>query len=174
MRRCSVFKHNVCLLVLARRLCSNSFAWTWLLPFAGFIPKREAHALLYPFLFTFFVRLSSMAPSTPMKKTMKAMAATPMKKAGGASLSKGGLAEAVAAATGHKKAEVSKVLDALAAIGTKEVKSHGVFTVPGPPPATCCCLRVDTKLVCCKLLRCAEVRCTDVRGLESHGALLEC
>ena len=104
-----------------------------------------------------------MAPSTPMKKTMKAIATTPMKKAGGASLSKGGLAEAVAAATGHKKAEVSKVLDALAAIGTKEVKSHGVFTVPGPPPATSCCVRVD---VCCS--SCDLPKTLVVRKVHSH------
>ena len=70
-----------------------------------------------------------MAPKAMAKKaTAKTVMA---KKAGGAAMSKGGLAEAIAAATGHKKAEVSKVLEELTAIGTKEVKSKGIFTLPG-------------------------------------------
>merc|ERR1712137_645052 len=58
-------------------------------------------------------------------KSMKAM------KAGARSLSKGGIADALAAATELKKSECSKVLDALASIGAKQVKSAGKFVIPG-------------------------------------------
>merc|ERR1711957_332078 len=61
-----------------------------------------------------------------MGKAMKAM-----KGAGVRSLSKGGIADALAAATELKKSECSKVLDALADIGTKQVKSAGKFVIPG-------------------------------------------
>merc|ERR1711948_192105 len=45
-------------------------------------------------------------------------------------LSKGGLAEAIATET-EKKKKVLKVLDSLAAVATKEVKSAGKATIPG-------------------------------------------
>merc|ERR550514_2442278 len=53
-----------------------------------------------------------------------------MKKKSVKALPKGGIAEALAEATGHKKSECSKVLDALADIGATEV-SKGKFTLPG-------------------------------------------
>merc|ERR1711907_271025 len=53
-------------------------------------------------------------------KAMKSVKAMP----------KGGIADGLAAATGLKKAECSKVLDALVDIGTAEVKK-GKFTIPG-------------------------------------------
>merc|ERR1711878_131185 len=46
-------------------------------------------------------------------------------------MSKGALAEALATQTELKKSVVSKALDALAGIATKEVKKTGVFTIPG-------------------------------------------
>merc|ERR1712226_275997 len=59
----------------------------------------------------------------PMKK-----AAT---KAGAKPMSKGGIAEALATQCEVKKSVASKLLEALAAVGTQEVKKTGVFTVPG-------------------------------------------
>merc|ERR1712224_580678 len=61
-------------------------------------------------------------------KAMKAMKA--MKTWGVKALPKGGIAEALAAATGHKKSECSKVLDALTEIAMSEVPK-GKFTIPG-------------------------------------------
>merc|ERR1719214_212863 len=58
-------------------------------------------------------------------KAMKAMKAKSVK-----ALPKGGIAEALAAATGHKKSECSKVLDALTEIAMSEVPK-GKFTIPG-------------------------------------------
>merc|ERR1719409_2609871 len=55
---------------------------------------------------------------------MKAMKAAP-------SLSKGGVAEALASACEMKKSECSKVLDALAELGGAQVKSAGKFVIPG-------------------------------------------
>ncbi|CAE8630088.1 unnamed protein product [Polarella glacialis] len=69
-----------------------------------------------------------MAPMKAMKaaamKAMKAMKA-------GAVMTKGGLAEALASETGLKKSECSKILDSIAAVGAKEVKSTGKFVLPG-------------------------------------------
>merc|ERR1711897_51185 len=62
-----------------------------------------------------------------MGKAMKAMRA--MK--GGAAMSKGALAEAIASEADLNKSVCSKLIDALADIGAKEVKSNGIFTVPG-------------------------------------------
>merc|ERR1719207_335290 len=56
---------------------------------------------------------------------MKAMKAKSVK-----ALPKGGIAEALAAATGHKKSECSKVLDALTEVAMSEVPK-GKFTIPG-------------------------------------------
>merc|ERR1719414_2483321 len=53
-----------------------------------------------------------------MKKAMKAM-------------SKGALADALAAACELKRKDVSAVLDHLAEVATKQVKADGVFTIPG-------------------------------------------
>ncbi|CAE8713827.1 unnamed protein product [Polarella glacialis] len=69
-----------------------------------------------------------MAPMKAMKaaamKAMKAMKA-------GAVMTKGGLAEALASETGLKKSECSKILDSIALVGAKEVKSTGKFVLPG-------------------------------------------
>ena len=59
----------------------------------------------------------------PMK-AMKAMK-------GGKPMTKGGLAEAVATAMELKKSVVSKMLDSLAEVGTKETVGTGKFTIPG-------------------------------------------
>jgi hypothetical protein len=58
-----------------------------------------------------------MAPMKSMKAAVK-------------SLSKGGIAEAIAAETEMKKGEVTKVLNSLAAVAAKEVKK-GKFVIPG-------------------------------------------
>merc|ERR1739849_27523 len=59
-------------------------------------------------------------------KAMKAM------KAGARPMTKGGLAEAiVASGVEIKKAEAAKIIDSLAVIATKEVKSAGKFVLPG-------------------------------------------
>merc|ERR1712176_74890 len=52
-------------------------------------------------------------------------------KKGVKSISKTEIAERLAEETGLKKAECSKVLDALAGVSAKEVKSKGKFTIPG-------------------------------------------
>nr|ACU45059.1 major basic nuclear protein [Pfiesteria piscicida] len=49
----------------------------------------------------------------------------------GQSLTKGGLAEALSAATEVKKSDCSKVLTALAEVVAKEVKKTGKVIVPG-------------------------------------------
>merc|ERR1711979_138374 len=51
--------------------------------------------------------------------------------AGAKALSKGGLADAIAAETELKKRDCMKVLDSLAAVATKQVKSAGKVTIPG-------------------------------------------
>merc|ERR1711920_1040501 len=70
-----------------------------------------------------------MGKATGAMKAMKAMKAKARKS--GAPMSKGGLAEALAAQHDLKKSVCSKLLAALADIGTKEVKSNGLFTVHG-------------------------------------------
>merc|ERR1712032_1271800 len=56
----------------------------------------------------------------------------PMKaKAAARAMSKGALAEALAAACELKKAVASKCLDELAKVATAEVKKTGVFAIPG-------------------------------------------
>merc|ERR1719497_230155 len=61
------------------------------------------------------------------------MAPKPMKAMKGAAkaLSKGGLAEAIATETELKKKDCIKVLDSLASVATKQVKSAGKVTIPG-------------------------------------------
>merc|ERR1719152_821702 len=58
---------------------------------------------------------------------MKAMRA----KKGVKSMSKGAIADALATACEAKRSEMSKVLDALAEVASKETKSTGKFTIPG-------------------------------------------
>merc|ERR1711920_1036520 len=70
-----------------------------------------------------------MGKATGAMKAMKAMKAKARKS--GAPMSKGGLAEALAGQHDLKKSVCSKLLAALADIGTKEVKGKGLFTVHG-------------------------------------------
>merc|ERR1712224_975317 len=76
--------------------------------------------LLWPIFSPSFI---SMAP----KKAMKAMKAMKAVK----SMTKGAIAEALAAESGLKKSDCSKVMDVLAGVATKQVKSAGKFTIPG-------------------------------------------
>merc|ERR1711982_230193 len=62
-------------------------------------------------------------------KAMKAMKAS--NRAAGKALSKGGIAEALAAASEVKKSDCSKIMDALAEMAATQVKSVGKFVVPG-------------------------------------------
>merc|ERR1712025_1188762 len=50
---------------------------------------------------------------------------------GASALSKGAIADALGTACEMKKSQASAVLDALAVLITKEVKSTGKFTLPG-------------------------------------------
>merc|ERR1711896_1717 len=59
-----------------------------------------------------------------MKKGMKA-------KKSVKSMSKGGIADALATATEGKKSDMSKVLAALAELATSETKKIGKFVIPG-------------------------------------------
>merc|ERR1711939_1145154 len=61
---------------------------------------------------------------TMAKKAMKAMK-------GAKSISKGAIADALAAACEKKRSEMTKALDALAELAGKEIKSTGKFTIPG-------------------------------------------
>merc|ERR1719238_1621827 len=58
------------------------------------------------------------------RKGMKAMK-------GVKSMSKGGIADALATACEAKKSEMGKILDALAELATTEAKKTGKFTIPG-------------------------------------------
>lgn len=69
-------------------------------------------------------------PSAMAPKTMKAKAAMKAMKTAKV-MSKGGLATELAEGSGLKKGEITKVLDSLAEIGTREVKKAGKFTLPG-------------------------------------------
>merc|ERR1711981_1065675 len=63
-------------------------------------------------------------------KAMKAMKGMKAKK-GVKSMSKGGIADALATACESKRSDMSKVLEALAEVATKEVKGTGKFLIPG-------------------------------------------
>merc|ERR1711879_1034980 len=58
-------------------------------------------------------------------KAMKAM------KAGVRAMSKSSMADSVASSLSLKRRDVTKVMGALAELGSKEVKSVGKFTIPG-------------------------------------------
>merc|ERR1739847_105655 len=74
------------------------------------------------------IHFKALSISLAMVKAMKAM----KKKAVSAkALTKGGIADALAAKSGLKKSECSKVLDDFAALATTEVKKAGKFTIPG-------------------------------------------
>merc|ERR1712046_485152 len=64
----------------------------------------------------------------------------PMKKVAVKSMSKGGIAEALATACEIKKSVASKAIDTLATLATGEVKKTGKFTIPG-----LCMLKTRTK-----------------------------
>merc|ERR1712066_700897 len=64
---------------------------------------------------------AAMAPMKAMKGGMK----------GGKAMTKGALAQALADGTELKKTQVSKVLDSLASVATREVKKAGKCTIPG-------------------------------------------
>merc|ERR1712007_28824 len=63
--------------------------------------------------------------------SMKAMKAMKAMKSGGAALSKGAIAEALASQCDLKKSVCGKMLNSLAEIGATEVKKTGIFTMPG-------------------------------------------
>merc|ERR1719158_1650053 len=63
------------------------------------------------------------------KQVIKAMKAKP--RAAGVAVTKGVMAEALSTASEMKKAECSKILDALSEMGAAQVKSAGKFVVPG-------------------------------------------
>merc|ERR1711924_149887 len=67
---------------------------------------------------------SAMLPKTSMK-AMKAM------KAGVRAMSKSSMADSVASTLSLKRRDVTKVMGALAELGSKEVKSVGKFAIPG-------------------------------------------
>merc|ERR1712070_76703 len=50
---------------------------------------------------------------------------------GAKALTKGGIADSLAATSGLKKSVCSKVIDDFAALATTEVKKTGKFTIPG-------------------------------------------
>ena len=74
-----------------------------------------------------------MAPMKAMKamKAMTAMKAMKAVTAAGKSMSKGVMCDVLATATELKKSECSKMMDALAEMGAKQVKSVGKFVLPG-------------------------------------------
>merc|ERR1712199_83665 len=65
------------------------------------------------------------------KKAMKAMKKGMKAMKGVKAMPKSGIADALAEACDSKRSEMSKVLEALAEVATKEVKSTGKFTIPG-------------------------------------------
>merc|ERR1712093_840681 len=74
------------------------------------------------------INFKALSISITMVKAMKAM----KKKAVSAkAMTKTGIADALAAKSGLKKAQVSKVIDDFAALATVEVKKTGKFTIPG-------------------------------------------
>jgi nucleoid DNA-binding protein len=62
---------------------------------------------------------------------MKVMKAMKKKAVSSKSLSKTGIADALATKSGLKKSEVSKLLDTFTDLATAEVKKAGKFTIPG-------------------------------------------
>merc|ERR1719152_1013932 len=65
-------------------------------------------------------------------KSVTAVKATKSKpRTAGKALSKGGIADALAAASEVKKSECSKIVDTLAEMGAQQVKPVGKFVIPG-------------------------------------------
>merc|ERR1719156_409934 len=101
---------------------------------------------------------------------MKAM------KSGKPAMSKGGIADALAAACDTKRADMTKALDALVEVIHKEVKSTGKFKIPGVcmiktrhKPAT----KAGKRMAFGKEVRvkakaaCTVVKCFAVKDLKS-------
>merc|ERR1711879_475575 len=74
-------------------------------------------------------KASSKPPTSTHLFTLNSMA--PMKAMNAKSMTKGGIAEALSTSTEMKKSVCGQILNSLAEIATKEVKSTGVFTIPG-------------------------------------------
>merc|ERR1712094_61603 len=68
--------------------------------------------------------MGSIVLSSVSMAPMKAMKAVK-------SLTKGAIAEALADDSGPKKSECMKIMDILASVATKQVKSAGKFVIPG-------------------------------------------
>merc|ERR1711988_716225 len=66
-----------------------------------------------------------------MKMKASAMKAAVKAKSTGRPMSKGGLAEAIAGTCELKRKIAMTAIDSLARIAAEQVKSHGVFTLPG-------------------------------------------
>merc|ERR1711896_25819 len=62
---------------------------------------------------------------------MKVMKAMKKKAVSAKSLSKGGIADALASESGLKKSQCSQLLDSFASLATTEVKKAGKFVIPG-------------------------------------------
>merc|ERR1712083_414426 len=60
-----------------------------------------------------------------------ALSMAPMKAMNAKAMTKGGIAEALSTSTETKKSVCGQILNSLAEIATQEVKSTGVFTIPG-------------------------------------------
>ena len=85
----------------------------------------RAHSVLLPLALPVKISYLVMA-----KKAMKAMKSMKAKK-GVKAMPKSGIADAMATACETKRSDMAKVLDALAELVTKEVKSTGKFKIPG-------------------------------------------
>merc|ERR1711935_604147 len=67
----------------------------------------------------------------PHSLTMVAMKTMKKKAVSAKSMTKGGIADALATKSGLKKSEVSKLLESFTDLATAEVKKAGKFTIPG-------------------------------------------
>merc|ERR1712032_1615880 len=77
--------------------------------------------------FLFFKQASSKLHPNPSLQFPMA----PMKAMNAKAMTKGGIAEALSTSTEMKKSVCGQILNSLAEIATQEVKSTGVFTIPG-------------------------------------------
>ena len=75
------------------------------------------------------MKANSIPKTMKMMKAMKAMKTEAMKAA--KLMPKAAIANALAAACKKKKSEMTKILDALAELASKEIKSTGKFMIPG-------------------------------------------
>merc|ERR1712166_518295 len=75
--------------------------------------------------------VSTTLQSASTMVAMKVMKAMKKKAVSAKSLSKGGIAEALATKSGLKKKECADLLDSLTTLATAEVKKSGKFVLPG-------------------------------------------